>query len=169
MSKLTVPAVLTLGLIAAVGATTKACIPATEKLVLKSGYSGQVLADAARRITLTATLDLGGTGTGTLVFDPNVSDGEFSTAIALREVRVKVRLRPDANQTTKGRLIYELTETGLVDGKEVDRAGRWLLVRPVQAGQAYWLLPLDKDGTVTDVLKLDAEPQPVPAAKTREC
>jgi hypothetical protein len=54
-----------------------------EKLTLKSGYSGKVLVNGARRVSVSMTLDEKGGGSGALTLDPNIVDGGASTTIAV--------------------------------------------------------------------------------------
>jgi len=125
-----------------------------ETLTLKSGYTGKMLVDGARRVGLSVTLDAKGDGSGTLKLDPNISDGAISTTIAVREIPVRVRLVADEGQAGKGRRLYELKRTG-PEGKVEEGGERWFLVRPLKKGAPSWLVFADKDGNFQDILVLE--------------
>src|SRR5262245_60969385 len=125
-----------------------------EKLSLKSGYSGKMLVDGARRVSLSVTLDAKGGGSGTLTLDPNIRDGARSTTIAVREIPIRAQLVRDEEQAAKGRRLYELKRTG-PEGKVDESGERWFLVRPLKEGRARWLLFADKDGRFQDILVLE--------------
>ena len=84
----------------------------SEKLALESGYSGKVLIDGARRVSLSVTLDAKGSGSGTLRFDPNILDGDTSTSAAIRKIPIRIQLAPDEAQAAKGRRLFELKRKG---------------------------------------------------------
>jgi hypothetical protein len=125
-----------------------------DRLTLKSGYSGKWLAGGARRVHLTVTLGEKGNGSGTLTLDPNIYEGATATQIAIQKIPVGVRLAHDEEAAAKGRRLYELRRSE-EEGK-VDKTGEhWLLVRPLKAGAPCWLVFVDKDGKVQDVLMLE--------------
>jgi len=152
LSRAVVPGVALIGLVV-VELQVRAEDKPPEKLALKSGYSGKVLADGARRVSLSVTLDEKGSGSGTLTLDPNITDGERSTAIAILEVPISLQLVPDEGQAGKGRRLYELKRTG-PEGKVEEGGPRWFLVRPVEKGAPSWLVFADKDGKFQDILLL---------------
>ena len=125
-----------------------------EKLALKSGYSGKVLVGGARRVSLSVVLDEKGGGSGILTLDPNIWDGERSTAIAIREIPIRLRLAQDEGQAGKGRRLYELKRAG-PEGQAEEGGERWFLVRPLKEGMPYWLVFADKDGKFQDILVLE--------------
>jgi hypothetical protein len=124
----------------------------SERLTLKSGYSGKVLVDGARSVSLSVTLDTKGGGSGTLTLDPNLRDGLKSTTIAIREVPVRLRLVQDEGQPGKGRRLYELKRT---HAKVEEGGHRRFLVRPLKKGMPCWLVVADKDGKFQDILLLE--------------
>jgi hypothetical protein len=126
----------------------------SEKLDLKSGYTGKVLVDGARRVVLSVTLDDKGGGSGTLTLNPNIVAGGRSTLIAVRDIPVRLRLVQDEGQAGKGRRLYELQRTG-PEGKVEEGGERWFLVRPLKAGAPCWLVFADKDGKFQDILMLE--------------
>jgi hypothetical protein len=125
-----------------------------EKLALQSGYSGKVLVDGARRISLSVVLDEKGGGSGTLTLDPNIRDGERSTQIAIQEIPIRLRLAQGEGQAGKGRRLYELKRTG-PEGQPEEGGERWFLVRPLKEGMPCWLVFADKDGKFQDILVLE--------------
>jgi hypothetical protein len=128
-----------------------------ETLDLASAYTGRVLVDGARRVSLSLTLDDKGNGSGVLGLDPNVRDGDTSTAAAVLSIPVRVRLVRDEEQVAKGRQLYELSWAPRGDGPEgagPGPGGRWFLVKSLQKGAPCWLVFTGEDGVVQDVLTL---------------
>src|SRR5262245_40725261 len=105
----------------------------SEKLTLKSGYSGKMLVEGGRKVSLSVALDGKGNGSGTLRLDPNIHEGNTSTQIAIHEISIQLRLIPDEGQAAKGRRLYELRKVVMDDslGRAKVEPVRWLLVRPV--------------------------------------
>jgi len=128
-----------------------------EELNLMSRYSGKVLVDGYRRVILSVTLDEKGGGSGMLTLDPNIHEGESSTAIAVQYVKVRAEAVADAENDTKGRRVYELKQTG-PEGKVETGVERWFLVRPLKEGAPCSLIFADKDGKFRDILMLEAFP-----------
>jgi hypothetical protein len=124
------------------------------KLNLASGYSGKILVDGARRVFLSATRDEKGEGSGTLTFDPNITDGIRSTTIGIRSIPIRLQLVRDEERITKGRRLYELTRTGAKDEGEIG-GERWFLIQPLKEGAPHWLVFADKDGKFLDTLMLE--------------
>jgi hypothetical protein len=120
---------------------------------LKSGYSGKVLADGARRITLEVKWDEKGHGSGSLTLDPNITNGMFSTCMAFQSYSVQLQLISDDDYSTKGRRLYALKEMGPEGnvGKDV----RWYLMRPTKIGEPSWLIFVDKNGKTQDVVVVE--------------
>jgi hypothetical protein len=153
LSRGVVPAPL-LVCFAVIASQVRAGDKSPETLTLKSGYSGKVLVDGARRVSLSVTLDEKGDGSGTLTLDPNIRDGARSTTIAIRDIPVRVRLVPDEGQAGKGRRLYELRRTG-PEGKAEEGGERWFLAGPLKGGTPCWLVFADKDGKFQDILVLE--------------
>lgn len=128
-----------------------------EVKILESAYSGEVLLAGARRISLSLRLDLDneGSGSGTLKLDPNTHfPVGGSTAMAIREIPVKLQAVKDEGQAAKGRRLFELKEVG-PDGNVKEGGERWFLVRPAERRGAWWLILADRDGKFQDLLVLD--------------
>jgi hypothetical protein len=125
----------------------------SEKLTLKSNYSGKVLLHGARRVNLSLTLDKMGGGSGMLTLDPNISDGMISTTIAIRTIPIQLQVVHDDEQAAKGRRLYELKAMGH-EGKAEQKENRWFLVKPLKKGMPCWLVFANKDGKFQDVLIL---------------
>jgi len=132
----------------------RANVKRPDKLTLKSGYSGKVLIDRARRVSLSVTLDGKGSGWGVLTFDPNFYEGGTATQIAIEEISIQLRLVADEAKTAKGRRVYELKRTAS-EGKVEEGVEHWFLVRPLKEGMPHWLVFVDKDGRFRDVLMLE--------------
>jgi hypothetical protein len=125
-----------------------------EELNLTSRYTGKVLVDGARSVSLSVKLDGKGGGSGTLRFDPNIYDRETATQIAIKRVSVQVEVVEDTEYESKGRRVYELKLKG-EEGRVETGDERWLLVRPLKDGVPCSLIFVDKDGKVRDILMLE--------------
>jgi hypothetical protein len=132
--------------------------PATP-LTLKSRYSGEIIADGARRVTLTVTLDDKGEGSGTLSFDPNTYDAHGATQIAIHHVQVRLHQVKDAAHAAKGRRLYEIKREGrdewLPTCGEVIVPARWFLVLPEKKDNTSWLVLTDTAGKFQDIIVME--------------
>jgi hypothetical protein len=124
-----------------------------EELNLTSAYTGKVLVDGARSVSLSLILDGKGGGSGALRFDPNIYDRETATQIAIKRVSVQVEVVADTEYQSKGRRVYELKRTG-EEGTVETGDERWFLVRPLKDVPCS-LIFVDKDGKVRDILMLE--------------
>jgi len=125
-----------------------------EELNLTSRYTGKVLVDGARSVSLSVTLDGKGGGSGTLRFDPNIYDGDTATQIAIKYVSVQAEVFADTEYESKGRRVYELKRKG-EEGKVETGDERWFLIRPLKDGVPCTLIFADKDGKVRDMVMLE--------------
>jgi hypothetical protein len=128
-------------------------------LTLKSRYTGKVIVDGARRITLMASLDAKGSGSGTLTFDPNIYDGTSATQIAIHPIAIRLHQVHDDEYAAKGRRLYEIKR----DSREetIHKCSlaltppRWFLVVPETKGQPSWLVLTDESGKFHDIVVLE--------------
>ena len=128
-------------------------------LTLKSRYSGEIIADGARRVALTVMLDGKGGGSGTLSFDPNIYDANGATQIAIHQVAVRLNQVQDAAHAAKGRRLYEIKRDGRDEWfrkcGEVLEPARWFLVLPEKKDHPSWLVITDTAGKFQDIIVMD--------------
>ena len=128
----------------------KACpeIKPAEKLTLKSRYTGKVIVDGARQVTLSVTLDEKGGGLGSLTFDPNIYENGTATQIAIHKYLIRMQPVRDEEYAAKGRRLYELKREILEDSLGKDRLKdepvRWFLVIPEKPGTPSWFVLADQ-------------------------
>jgi len=143
-------------------ADLQACpeIKPAEKLTLKSHYTGKVLVDGARRVTLTLTLDSKTGGSGTLTFDPNTYFKNGSaTQIAIHTIAIRADLVPNEDHAAKGRRLYELRrdEVDFLGGRSglIAEPVRWYLAIPEKPGTPSWLILADEKGKFHDIIVIE--------------
>ena len=133
--------------------------PPPTTLTLKSHYTGKAIVDGARRITITATLDAKGGGTGTITFDPNTYTGTSATQIAIQSRAIRLEQVQDDEHAAKGRRLYAITiesrdETIHKRSLSLQKPRRFLVV-PEAKGQSSWLVLTDESGKFRDIIVLE--------------
>src|SRR5262245_28288733 len=115
-----------------------------EMLALKSRYTGKREFGDARKVSLIVSWRDADHGRGVLFLDPNITDGLYSTCIAIHEVPVEVTHLLETQPARNAKRLYELKERQeegkLKTGKEC-----WQLEQTLTKKPTYLLKGIDND------------------------
>jgi len=127
------------------------CKPKT--LTLKSRYTGERVFGDARMVTLAIKWRSDDSGDGLLTLDPNITDGFFSTCIAIQEVPVEVAHLLDTEPVHNAKRYYELRERDTLRKKKSGKKC-WHLEQLLTTTPKYTLKAIDEEGKEFAMIEL---------------